>query len=123
MQALEEVLQQAEAEIRSSADLKSLDQYRVHYLGKKGLLTEYLKTLGQLPPEERPAAGQKVNIVKSNIQALIEQQDTQFKQSLIEKQLAADSLDITLPGRSQRAGSIHPIVKTFEDLKKIFSRM
>lgn len=123
MQSLEEISKEAESAIRSATDLKSLDHCRVQYLGKKGLLTEFLKTLGKLPPEERPAAGQKINVVKEAIQALIEQQDTQFKKTLIEHQLASESIDITLPGRSQDFGSIHPIVKTFAELRKIFSQM
>lgn len=123
MQALEEILQQAESDIQSSADLKSLDNFRVHYLGKKGVLTEILKTLGQLPPDERPAAGQKINVVKQKILTLIESRDTQLQSSHIEAQLAADAIDVTLPGRSQEFGSTHPITKTFEDLRRIFTRM
>jgi phenylalanyl-tRNA synthetase alpha chain len=123
MQSLEDISKEAELAIRSATDLKSLDQCRVMYLGKKGLLTEYLKTLGQLPPEERPIAGQKINVVKEAIQALIEQQDTQFKKSLIEQQLISEFIDVTLPGRAQSFGSIHPIVKTFDELRKIFTQM
>ncbi len=123
MQSLEEILQQATSTIQSAADLKSLDQCRVHYLGKKGQLTEYLKTLGQLPPEERPAAGQKINAAKEAIQTLIEARDAELKKTLIEKQLAAEAVDVTLPGRSVNFGSIHPITQTFADMRKIFSQM
>lgn len=123
MQALDDILKQAQTAIESAPDLKSLDQYRVHYLGKKGTLTEYLKTLGQLSPEERPVVGQKVNVVKEAIQAAIETRDTQLKKSLIEQQLASEKIDVTLPGRSVGAGSIHPIVKTMEELRRIFSQM
>lgn len=123
MQALEEILKQAETAIQSTTDLKSLDDYRVQYLGKKGSLTEILKTLGQLPPEERPAAGQKVNVVKQKIQSLIEAKDTELKQSLVTNQLASETIDVTLPGRLQEFGGIHPISKTFEDLRQIFTRM
>lgn len=123
MQALEEILRQAELAVQSATDLKSLDNYRVQYLGKKGQLTEYLKTLGQLPPEERPIAGQKINVVKEKIQALIEQRDVVLKKNLIEQQLAAESVDITLPGRSLDFGSIHPVVKTFAELRRIFTQM
>lgn len=123
MQALEDILQQAETEIHTAADLKSLDHYRVHYLGKKGVLTEYLKTLGKLSPEERPAAGQKINVIKEKIQALIEQRDRELNKAFIENQLASETIDITLPGRSQGAGSIHPITKTFDELRRIFKQM
>ena len=66
MQTLDQILQDATSAIQSAADLKSLDHYRVQYLGKKGQLTEYLKTLGQLLPEDRPAAGQKINTIKEH---------------------------------------------------------
>lgn len=123
MQVLEEILQEALSSIQAADDLKLLDQYRVQYLGKKGQLTDILKTLGQLPAEERPAAGQKINAVKEKIQALIEQRDAELQKLLIEKQLASETIDITLPGRKQSQGSIHPIVKTFDELRKIFTQM
>lgn len=123
MQALEEILKQAESAIRAADDLKTLDNYRVQYLGKKGQMTEILKTLGQLSPEERPAAGQKINAAKQLIENLIDSRLAELNASLIETQLAAEALDVTLPGRDTGKGSIHPIVKTMEELRRIFSGM
>lgn len=123
MQALEEILQHAKSVIQSATDLKSLDDYRVQYLGKKGQLTEYLKTLGQLPLEERPGAGQKINAAKETIQQLIEQRNAELKKTIVENQLASESIDVTLSGRSQDFGSTHPITKTFETLRRIFMQM
>lgn len=123
MQSLEELQQQAEAAVRGAVDLKTLDACRVHYLGKKGILTEYLKSLGKLSPEERPVAGQKINSIKEVIQGLIEQRDNEFKRKQVDEQLISETIDITLPGRGQEAGSIHPISKTFEELRRIFTRM
>lgn len=123
MQSLDDIAKQAETDIQSATDLKSLDHFRVHYLGKKGLLTEYLKTLGQLPPAERPAAGQKINVVKEAIQTLIDTRELHLKKNLIESQLASESIDITLPGRSNTFGSIHPISQTFAELRRIFGQM
>lgn len=123
MQSLEDILQHATSAIGSATDLKSLDNYRVQYLGKKGQLTEYLKTLGQLPPEERPAAGQKINAAKETIQTLIEARIAELKSSLVADQLASESVDVTLPGRKNSTGSIHPISKTFATLRQIFSKM
>jgi phenylalanyl-tRNA synthetase alpha chain len=105
MQTLEDIQRQAESAIQSAPDLKSLDNLRVQYLGKKGLLTEYLKTLGQLPPEERPAAGQKINLAKEQIQSLIEEKMTSLQQAHVEQQLASESIDVTLPGRARPFGS------------------
>jgi phenylalanyl-tRNA synthetase alpha chain len=124
MKALDELLQIATAEIQTAADLKSLDNYRVHYLGKKGQLTEMLKNLGTLPEAERPQAGQQVNRVKQQVQGLIEERVTTLKDSDIANQLAADAVDITLPGRrSQNFGSVHPVTKTRERLEALFTQM
>jgi phenylalanyl-tRNA synthetase alpha chain len=123
MQALEEILRHAESAIQSATDLKSLDHCRVHYLGKKGQLTEYLKTLGQIPAEERPKAGQRINAIKESIQALLETRAATLQHALVASQLASEAIDVTLPGRSTGMGSIHPIVKTFEELRNIFKQM
>lgn len=123
MQSLDEIRQQAESAINGAGDLKSLDACRVHYLGKKGILTEFMKSLGQLTPEERPAAGQRINEVKQVIQTLIEKRDTHFKSAQIAEQLASESIDVTLSGRGQEAGSVHPISQAFEDLRRILTRL
>lgn len=123
MQGLDELLHEAESAVRATTDLKSLDLCRVFYLGKKGQITEHLKTLGQLPAEERPAAGQRINAIKEAIQQLIEKRDQEFSQSNIEQQLASESIDVTLPGRAVDFGSVHPISQTIETLRSIFSQM
>ncbi len=123
MQALENMMREAETAIQSAADLKSLDHIRVTYLGKKGMLTEYLKTLGQLSPEERPAAGQKINTAKNTVQTLLDLRMQVLKELEINHQLAAESIDVTLLGRSTGRGTIHPVTQTFNDLRRIFTRM
>ncbi|HLB41580.1 MAG TPA: phenylalanine--tRNA ligase subunit alpha [Gammaproteobacteria bacterium] len=123
MLSLEEILKQATSAIESSADLRSLENCRIQYLGKKALLTEYLKTLGQLDSTERPAVGQKVNELKQIIQHLIEDRSLLLKQKQIDAQLAEESIDITLPGRSFNTGSMHPITHTCHALHDIFTQM
>jgi len=123
MKELDELLQQAETGIQQAADLRGLDHYRVLYLGKKGQLTEYLKNLGHLPEKERPLAGQKVNIIKQKIQTLIDERVTILREAEVVNQLAADSVDITLPGRHQQVGTIHPVTKTRERLEALFTQM
>lgn len=123
MQTIEDIVQQATNAVSEANDLKSLDGVRVSYLGKKGQLTEYLKTLGQLPPEERPAAGQKINLAKEAVQKLIADKEVILNQSQIENQLASEAVDITLPGRKTGVGSIHPISKAFNELRRIFTEM
>lgn len=123
MTDLDQLLQQAAEIILKADDLKSLDDYRVQYLGKKGQLTEYLKSLGQLPAADRPIFGQKVNLIKQKIQALIDQQVSKLQKRQIEQQLAAETVDITLPGRRQSTGSIHPVTKTRDRIETLFSQM
>ncbi len=121
MQDLEELVERARAAIRDSVDLVSLDNVRVQLLGKKGELTQRLKSLGKLDPAERPAAGQAINAAK---QALQEELDGQ-RESLTAAQLAAElsegTLDVTLPGRGQVPGRLHPVTRTLQRIEAIFS--
>lgn len=123
MQGIEEILQQAKLSIQAATDLKSLDDYRVQYLGKKGEITEKLKQLGQLPQEDRPAAGQKINTVKQAILELIESRSAELSLQVIENKLKTEAVDISLPGRQLGQGSTHPIANTFAELKQIFTQM
>jgi phenylalanyl-tRNA synthetase alpha chain len=123
MTDLDAILEQAEQEIHAADDLKNLDHYRVLYLGKKGKLTEYLKNLGHLPPEERPRAGQQVNSIKEKIQALIDERSEQLNQQKIAGQLAAETIDVTLAGRQRTLGTLHPVTKTRERIEALFAEM
>lgn len=123
MQALDDIVREATTAIESATDLKTLDNCRVQYLGKKGQLTEYLKTLGQLPPEQRPIVGQKVNVAKEAIQSLIDFHDNKLKASEVENKLNSETIDVTLPGRTREFGSIHPVTQAFDDLRRIFTSM
>ena len=91
--------QKAITEINSSLDLKQLDELRVKYLGRKGIMTELLKSLPQLPPEERPKAGQQINLLKNKIDQLIKEKATQFQIKDEDTKLKSDAIDVTLPGR------------------------
>lgn len=123
MNELDELLKQAKANIEQAADLKGLENYRVLYLGKKGQLTEYLKNLGQLPAAERPEAGQRVNTIKQEIQNLLDERVSALKVVDIANQITSDAIDISLPGRRQDFGSIHPVTKTRERLEALFLQM
>lgn len=123
MMDLDVLLEQATQEITTADDLKTLDLYRVAWLGKKGKLTECLKNLGQLPSEERPLAGQRVNSVKQKVQELIEERTSILTTRQISDQLAAESIDITLSGRRNELGGIHPVTKTRERIEAFFTQM
>jgi phenylalanyl-tRNA synthetase alpha chain len=95
---------------------------RVRILGKKGLLTEQLKGLGALSAAERPAAGQRINDAKASIQAALEMHRLRLEESALQKDLAAGTLDVTLPGRGQEGGSVHPVTRTRLRIERIFGQ-
>lgn len=101
-------------------DLTGLDQIRVDYLGKKGHLTTLLKSLGKLSPEERPAAGAQINAAKQQVQEVLNQRREALEQARIDQQLAAERIDVSLPGRNAEQGGIHPVTRTLERIAAIF---
>lgn len=109
-------------EIQSADSIEKLETLRVQYLGKKGLLTEQLKSLGKLSKEERPKAGQKINQVKVRIQEALEAKKSGLQEAEINKQLKNETLDITLPGRGQSAGGLHPITLTLNRIQNYFKQ-
>jgi phenylalanyl-tRNA synthetase alpha chain len=117
---LSELIEQALADVESSASLAALDEVRVRMLGKKGLLTEQLKSLGKLSAAERPAAGQRINDAKASIQASLEMHRIRLEQAALEKDLAKGTLDVSLPGRGQEAGGLHPVTRTRLRIERIF---
>ena len=120
--SLRALVEQALADVDSSASLAALDEVRVRILGKKGLLTEQLKGLGKLSAEERPAAGQQINEAKASIQAALEMHRIRLEQADLEKELAKGTIDVSLPGRGQEAGGLHPVTRTRLRIERIFSQ-
>jgi phenylalanyl-tRNA synthetase alpha chain len=121
MDNITDIVNQAKTEIDKSRDLSNLERLRVKYLGKKGLLTEQLKELSNLAPADRPKFGQIVNRAKHEIQTLIEQRETQLQQKQLSMKLASESIDITLPGRGNLNGSIHPVNLARARIEAIFA--
>ncbi len=109
MQDLTSLVSEALGEVAACADLAALDEARVRWLGKKGTLTEQLKSLGGLPAAERPAAGQRINEAKEHVQAAIEARREALAREEVERELAAGRIDVTLPGRGERRGGLHPV--------------
>jgi phenylalanyl-tRNA synthetase alpha chain len=110
------------AQIRDAGTLPALEEMRVRWLGKKGTLTEQLKALGTLPAAERPAAGALINAAKNALQLAIEQRRSELAQAGVEQQLAAGAIDVTLPGRGEVQGGLHPITATRLRIEEIFRR-
>ncbi len=121
MQDLESLVTHALGEVAACATLAQLDEARVRWLGKKGALTEQLKSLGALPAAERPAAGQRINEVKERLQAAIEARRAGLTRAEIERELAG-RIDVTLPGRGERRGGLHPVTQARLRIETLFRR-
>jgi phenylalanyl-tRNA synthetase alpha chain len=123
MTEITEIAKQARTSISSAADLPALEHLRVEYLGKKGKLTALLKGLGALSVEERPAAGAKINEIKSDLQSLINSKKTVLENESVNAKLVGESIDITLPGRGEGVGGLHPVTRTMERIEAFFKRV
>jgi phenylalanyl-tRNA synthetase alpha chain len=121
MENLEPLANQAKAAIAAAQDSATLEQLRVDYLGKKGQLTGLLKGLGTLSVEERPKAGALINVVKEELQELIGRRKSELEAIAITAKLEQETLDVTLPGRGQSTGGVHPITRTIERMEDFFS--
>ena len=122
MEELAELVRNAQAEMAAADELAALERLRVHYLGKKGLLTERLKTLGNLPTDERRQAGQAINEAKQSLQKALEGRKKVLEELDLERRLAAQAVDVTLPGRGQRPGGLHPITRTLARIEAFFGQ-
>lgn len=120
MDTLASLADQALAAIAASGSHDELEQLRVHYLGKKGVLTDQLKALGALPADQRPAAGAAINAAKVRVQDAIAARKDLLDQQAAASRLAREKIDITLPGRRRSAGGLHPVTRTIERIEDIF---
>lgn len=117
------LVEKAEKAVTLAEDLATLDQIRVMYLGKKGELTEALKQLKDLAPEQRKSFGQVVNVAKTKIENLILEKKIILEKADLVKKISSQKIDVTLPGHTEILGSIHPITKTMERMIQIFTAM
>ena len=120
MENLEQIVASAQAEFATVTQAAELEQIKAHYLGKTGLMTEQMKLLGKLPAEQRPAAGSLINQAKEQIQIALEARRTALKEAELTSRLAAETLDVTLPGRGMGMGGLHPVTRTLARIEAIF---
>ena len=120
MEELQKILDQALQQFAAIGDEAELEQAKAKYLGKEGSLTVLLKGLGKLSAEERPAAGARINQVKQSIEAALQQRRDALQQSKLEQKLAAEALDVTLPGRGLGTGGLHPVTRTLGRIEQLF---
>ena len=119
-QQLENIRQQAMASLEAAADLAALEELRVKLLGKKGELTAVLKQMGKLSAEERPVMGQLANNVRAAIEAKLDERKTELNAAALEAKLAAESVDVTIPGEPVVMGHQHPMNQVLQEIKDIF---
>jgi phenylalanyl-tRNA synthetase alpha chain len=120
MQDLDTIIKHAQTEIASAKDLPDLQQIRAKFLGKKSVLTDLMKTLGNATPEERKTLGQAVNTAKDQITAFADTKMLELQSVELAVQLATEKLDVTLPGRHQNSGALHPVTLVQQRVEFIF---
>ncbi|MDR3417390.1 MAG: phenylalanine--tRNA ligase subunit alpha [Nevskia sp.] len=113
----------AAEKIDAAADARALEQLRVELLGKKGSVTELLKQLGGMAPDQRKAFGEKVNRVKQDLSDRLERKSTTLSEAELARKLASQTIDVTLPGRGEAPGALHPVTRTIRRIESIFNSM
>ncbi|MEW9670761.1 phenylalanine--tRNA ligase subunit alpha [Ammoniphilus sp. 3BR4] len=117
---LVELKSRALEQLQAAGNLNELNELRVKYLGKKGELTDIMKGMGKLSPEERPLMGQLVNEVRDALEQVLEQKKESFESAALQEQLKSERLDVTLPGRKLSKGNKHPLTQIIEQIEDIF---
>jgi phenylalanyl-tRNA synthetase alpha chain len=123
MPELTDIVGRARDELSAAADAVALDEVRVRYLGKQGLLTRERKQLGKLPVAERPEAGRRINEALESVQQALEVRRGAIAAAQLDARLRDERLDVTLPGRGQHAGGLHPITRTLERIEEFFGQV
>lgn len=122
-EALMQIKEKGAAEINSAQSLKDLEALKIKYLGKKGELTQILKGMGKLSPEERPVIGQIANEVRTLLEETIAKEVSILEEKAMLEKLEAEKIDVSMPGKLPRKGGLHPLTKVLQDLEEIFIGM
>ena len=120
---LKQIETEALADVKAVKHPRELESLRIKYFGRKGLLTAVMKEMGRLSKEDRPVVGKLANEVRLNLTSAFDQAAQTLSEREREGQLAAEAVDITLPGRRPRIGKKHPITQTFDRIQEIFGNM
>ena len=121
MSDLKQLLTRAQQAVADATDLQVLDLVRVQYMGKKGEFTALLKTLGQLPGDQRKEAGQAINDAKRSFQETLEARKVNLEAEKLNARLKEETVDVSLPGRGQDTGGLHPVTRTMQRIEKLFA--
>ncbi|NCU93409.1 MAG: phenylalanine--tRNA ligase subunit alpha, partial [Burkholderiaceae bacterium] len=120
MVSLDQLVEDAKRDFSKASDPAALEDAKARYLGKSGLLTERLKALGGMSPEERKSAGAEINRAKTAVEDALNARRQALADQVLQARLAAEAIDVSLPGRGQALGSLHPVMRTWERVETIF---
>jgi phenylalanyl-tRNA synthetase alpha chain len=123
MNELQRLEETALAEVEAAEDLRALDDLRVRYLGKKGEVTQRLQGLGELSPDERREAGAAINVVKDRLAEAVAARKALLEGAAMDERLSGESLDVTLPGRGERPGALHPLTRTSRRIEALWRQI
>jgi phenylalanyl-tRNA synthetase alpha chain len=123
LQALEEIVATAVTALEAATQQKDLEALRVEYLGKKGKITAYLKQLGDVSVEQRPVIGKSVNLAKQKVAGLVEEKAKELAEAAMNAALAAETVDVSLPGRGEQSGGLHPVTRTLQRIQAYFQNI
>jgi phenylalanyl-tRNA synthetase alpha chain len=117
------IVSEAKSTLTAASSVAELEQAKARFLGRSGSLTELLKGLGKLSTEERPKAGAAINTAKTHVETLVKEQLEALRARELDARLAGEAIDVTLPGRRQAPGGLHPIARVQEQVERLFSTM
>ena len=120
MENLDQIVNEAQVAFAAISDPDALEQVKARFLGKSGQITELLKGLGKLPPEEKKTAGAAINRTKEAVEAALNARREAIRKAALEARLAEEALDVTLPGRGEERGGLHPVTRTLERIEALF---
>ena len=123
LQALNDIATNAKAAIDACEQKSELEAVRIEYLGKKGLITAYLKQLGDVSVEQRPVIGKSVNLAKQEVAGLIDVRFKSLAEAAMNAALEAEKIDVTLPGRGEETGGLHPVTRTLQRIEQYFQHI
>ena len=123
LQALNDIATNAKAAIDACEQKSELEAVRIEYLGKKGLITAYLKQLGDVSVEQRPVIGKSVNLAKQEVAGLIDVRFKALAEAAMNAALEAEKIDVTLPGRGEETGGLHPVTRTLQRIEQYFQHI
>ena len=123
LEVLKEIVAEAKAAIKASEANEEIESVRIEYLGKKGKITAYLKQLGEVSVEQRPVIGKSVNLAKQEVAGLINEHAKVLAETALNRALEAEKVDVTLPGRGEQTGGLHPVTRTLQRIEQYFQQI